>query len=236
MILEKLKIDLYKLRDEDYIDFQIKLIPNIDRSRIIGVRIPDLKKLVNDYYKLDKSWIDAFMEDLPHEFLEGEHIHMFLMVKEKDPKIALKKLDRLLPTISNWASCDNRAPKCLEKDSDLTLAYIDKWLNSDYTYQVRYAIKLLKDNYLKDRFQEKYLTRVGAINSGQYYIQMMVAWYFAEALIYQWDLAKDYLEEGLMEVKTHNQAIQKAIDSRRISDSKKTYLKTLRRPGGILIR
>lgn len=229
MTLQPLKDDLFRLRDETYVAFQTKLIPNIESKRILGVRMPDLRQLADYYYRNEPAVVEAFLQDLPHFYLEGEHLHLLLLAKEKDPQFVLAELDRFLPTLSNWASCDNRSPKCLKKEPNLTLTYIDSWLDSSSTYTVRYAIKLLKDNYLKDNFDPTYLARVGEIDSGQYYIQMMVAWYFSDALIYQKKAALQFLESGQMEGKTHNQAIQKAVESRRISDDDKAYLKSLKK-------
>lgn len=234
--LKELKAKLFELQDEDYKQLQSSLIPNMPESRIIGVRIPDLRKLAKTYVKEKGAVVLDFMHTLPHFYLEGETLHMLFIELESDPEVILENLDEVLPTLTNWASADTGSFKAIMKNKELSLKYINKWLNSDYTYANRFAIRLLKEFFLEDEYEEKYLDRVARINTNEYYIQLMVAWYIAEALVKQYDDAVKLLEDGVLELNTHNEAINKAIDSHRIPDETKAYLKTLRREGGALKR
>ena len=235
-LLDKLEQDMFSLQDEEYIDFCEKIIPTMPRSRIIGIRIPLLRGLAKRYLKEETDIVELFIETLPHKYYEEETLHMFFLEASKDAKEVLKRLDEFLPTVTNWASADARSPKVLKRYPVFTLGYIEKWLKAKEVYTVRYAIKLLMDNFLGTEYQERYLAEVAAVEHRDYYVQMIVAWYFAEAFLTHREDVLIYFIDMKLPAKTHNEAIQKAIDSYRVSEKDKEYLKSMRRPGGRLRR
>ena len=234
--LSTLKERLFSLQDEGYRDFTSVGVPNMPISRIIGIRIPQLRALAIDIFKNEPETVAEFKSRAPHFYMEEETLHMFLIDLQKDPEVILTDLDEFLPTVTNWSTCDSGKAKALLKHPEPTLKYVDKWLDSRETYAVRYGIKTLMTNFLKAEFKEEYMERVSAFATDEYYVQMMVAWYFAESMVHQRDTAIKYFEEYRLEAQTHNTAIQKIVDSRRISDEDKSYVKTLRVPGGGLVR
>ena len=218
--------ELFCLKDDAYRDFHARLIPNIDKERIIGVRTPALRKFAAGICK--KPEAEAFLHLLPHKYYEENNLHAFLIEKEKDFDAAASLTENFLPYIDNWATCDSFLPKAFKKNPGKTLPYIYKWIKSDKTYTVRYAIGLLMSLFLDDDFKEEYAELVCAVKSDEYYINMMIAWYFATALAKQYECAVKYIENKCLEKWVHNKTIQKAIESRRISDDKKAYLRSLK--------
>lgn len=234
--LNALKERLFSLQDEGYRDFTSVGVPNMPISRIIGIRIPQLRALALDIFKNEPETVEEFKSRAPHFYMEEETLHMFFIDLQKDHEKILADLDEFLPTVTNWSTCDSGKAKALLNHPDATLKYVDKWLDSRETYAVRYGIKTLMTNFLKDEFKEEHMERVSAFATDEYYVQMMVAWYFAESMVHQRDTALKYFEDYRLEPQTHNTAIQKVVDSRRISDEDKEYVKTLRVPGGGLVR
>ncbi len=234
--LENLKERLLALGDESYKRFSANLQPIMPESRIIGIRIPQLRKLAKDINKNEAELVEEFMANIPHFYFEEETLHMFLIQELNDPNVVLEKLDVFLPTVTNWATSDSGSAKILKKHPELVLPYVDKWLKSNETYTTRYAIHILMTNFLEDEFNIKYPERISEFKTDEYYIQMMVAWYFAELMVKQRDVAITFFENEKMADQTHNTAIQKSIDSTRVSKEDKDYLRTLRKPGGGLKR
>ena len=219
---------LFELQDPGYKEFHAKLMPTINPDVIIGVRTPALRKLAKELLKTEPDAVEAFMAELPHTYYEENNFHAFLLEGIKDYDECIKALGVFLPYVDNWATCDCMAPKILGKYPGRVLSQISIWLNSDHTYTVRYAIGLLMRYYLDEQFEEKYLDMVANVQSEEYYINMMRAWYFATALAKQYEATLPWLEEKRLDVWTHNKTIQKAVESYRITKEQKVYLKTLK--------
>ncbi|MEE1025323.1 MAG: DNA alkylation repair protein [Acutalibacteraceae bacterium] len=224
--MKKIVEQLFQLQDVAYKDFQCRLMPNIDRDAVIGVRTPQLRA----FAKKIKGSKDAeeLISQLPHRYYEENNIHAFLIETIKDYNECINALDLFLPYVDNWATCDMMTPKVLKKDLRALLSKIRVWIRSGHVYTVRYAIKLLMSFYLDDEFDVEYLDIVSSVCSDEYYINMMVAWYFATALAKQYEVTVVYIESKKLSPWVHNKAIQKACESFRITDDRKKYLKTLR--------
>ncbi len=223
-IITEIQKTLYTLSETDYKKFSSKLVPTVDENKILGIRIPILRK----YAKSLENY-DDFLRELPHKYFEENNLHAFLIERETDFLKCIEMLDLFLPYVDNWATCDSLKPGVLKKEPEKLLKYINKWINSKNTYAVRFAINLLMSYYLNENFDEKYLKLVGMLRSDEYYINMMRAWYFATALAKRYEETLPYIENNMLDVWTHNKTIQKAIESFRISKAHKQYLKTLKR-------
>ena len=218
---------LFALQDKGYREGSIKLNPSVDPDTIIGIRIPALRALAKELKGTDAA--AAFIAALPHQYFEEYSLHTFLIGYIKDFDEAIVQTDRLLPWLNSWALTDSMRIKAFEKDPARLLPTIDKWLGSGDTYTIRYGILCLMNYFLDARFDPCYLKKVAAVRSEEYYVNMMIAWYFATALAKQYDAAVPYIEQNRLDRWTHNKAIQKAIESYRVSDEHKAYLKTLKR-------
>ncbi len=216
------------MSEEKYRDFSANLMPTVDKSTVLGIRIPILRK-----YAKKLSNYEDFLNELPHKYFEENNLHAFLIEREKDFDKCIEKIDEFLPFVDNWATCDSMKPKVLKKEPEKLLKHIRKWIKSKDVYAVRYAINLLMSFYLGDNFAEDYLKMVSDVKSDEYYINMMRAWYFATALAKQYEMALPYIENKTLDIWTHNKTIQKAIESYRISKEQKEYLRTLKIYGGI---
>ncbi len=212
---------LFSLQDISYKEFTCKLIPNIDPNTVIGVRMPELRKLA-------KQIKDYDLNDLPHKYYEENNLHGLIICEIKDYDKLITELSKFLDYVDNWATCDLISPKLFKKHPENLINQVKLWLNSGKTYHIRFAISVLLRYYLDDMFKIEYLDLVSNIKSNEYYVNMMIAWYFAEALVKQYDIAVKYIIEQKLDKFTHQKAIQKAIDSHRISDNQKAFLKTLR--------
>lgn len=217
---------LFEMQDLSYRDFHAKLIPDIPSDRIIGVRTPALRAFAKEFFKSGEY--GSFLDSLPHHYYEENNLHAFIIEQIKDYDTALKKCEEFLPYIDNWATCDAFLPHAFKKNKEKLIPVIMRWIKSDKTYTVRYATGLLMSLYLDDDFDEKYLRIVSEIRSDEYYINMMIAWYFATALAKQYDAAIPYITDKRLAVWTHNKTIQKCVESRRIDADKKEYLKKLK--------
>lgn len=225
--MEKITKELWMMRDESYFKFHKKLIPNIPEDRIIGVRTPALRAYAKKVAKYPE--VHAFMQELPHGYYEENNLHGTLLgLLYKDVECYLEELEKFLPYIDNWATCDMFMPKVFKKNKVKLFEYIKKWIKSDETYTVRYAIKLLMSLYLDDDFEESHMNLVSSACSGEYYVNMMVAWYFATAFFKQQKNALCYIEQKKLPEWVHNKSIQKARESKRISDEMKKYLNSLK--------
>ena len=218
--------DLLENCDEKYADFNARLIPNIERSRILGVRMPILRKIVkSNYRELEEN---GFLKELPHRYQEENLIHGIMISEIRNLKLCIRELDRFLPFVDNWAVCDVLSPNVLKNNREETLRKVDLWLKSERVYTVRFAIGVLMQYFLDKEFNDKYLEKVARIENDDYYVKMMQAWYFATALAKQWKNTIVYLEQKKLKIWVHNKTIQKAIESRRISAENKKYLKALK--------
>lgn len=214
---------LISMGEESYREFSSRLMPTVEKSKVIGIRTPILRK----YAKSLENY-EEFLNELPHEYFEENNLHAFLIEREQDFDRCIEKLNAFLPYVDNWATCDSMKPKVLKKEPEKLLIHIKKWLNAKDVYAVRYGINLLMSFYLDENFNEDYLKIVADIRSEEYYINMMRAWYFATALAKQSDAALPYIEDKVLDTWTHNKTVQKAIESFRISKELKQYLKTKR--------
>ncbi len=217
---------LFAKQDLKYRDFQAPLFPTINKEKMIGVRTPELKKLAKELYGKDVA--KEFIETLPHEYFDENQLHAFFISLIKDYETCLKEVERFLPYIDNWGTCDQLSPKVFAKHKEELIAPIKKWLKSKHTYTVRFAIGMLLGLYLDESFKKEYMELVSNIKSEEYYINMMIAWYFATALAKQYESAIKYIEEKKLSPWVHNKTIQKAVESYRISDEQKVYLKILK--------
>ena len=218
--------ELFRQQDKEYGIFQAKLIPTVEPDLIIGVRTPELRKMAKKLAKQEDT--KEFLDTLPHHYFEENQLHAFIISEERDFDRCVTRMEQFLPFIDNWATCDQTAPKAFKKHTDELLFYIRKWITSEHTYTVRYAIGMLMRLYLDEGFKPEYLDMVAAVRSEEYYVKMMVAWYFATALAKQYDAAIPFIEERKLESWTHNKTIQKSVESYRIDAEQKTYLKSLK--------
>lgn len=226
--LTDLQKRLFELQDSNYRDFQSKLLPNVCKEKVLGIRIPSLRKF-SQTFALEKESKD-FLKALPHKFYEEDHLHSFLIEKIKDNKECLQELDVFLPYIDNWAVCDSCSPKSLRKDLDLLLDYIKQWIDSPKEFVCRFAILSLMRYYLEEKtFKEEYLEMVVNVKSDFYYVKMMQAWFMATALAKQYSASIKILQQNLLPVWVHNKSIQKATESYRISEEQKQELRLLKR-------
>lgn len=217
---------LYALVDNVYRDFNSKLIPNISTEKIIGVRTPVLRKFAKDMIRLGME--GDFIKRLPHKYFEENQLHAFILSDLKDFEIAVKEVDRFLFYVDNWATCDQMSPKIFIKNTDKLLNYIKKWIKSKHTYMVRFGVLCLMRYFLDDRFDIKYSAMVANINSKEYYVNMMRAWYFATAAAKQFDIVLPYFQKDKIDEWTRQRAIQKALESYRVTDEHKQKLRALR--------
>ena len=225
-IINRIRKELNELRDDEYRLFQSNLIPQSDKDTFVGVRTPELRSMAKKLYK-DKD-IDLFLNDLPHKYFDENQLHAFIISLIKDYDECIRKVNLFLPYVDNWATCDQLNPQVFAKNKDKLIKQIDIWLDSNETYTIRFAIKELMNHYLDDDFNEKYLKKVSKIKSEEYYVKMMVAWYFATALAKQYETAIKYIENRKLAKWIHNKTIQKALESFRITDKQKDYLRSLK--------
>lgn len=217
---------LFNLQDKKYKDFSAKLNPTLEKESIIGVRIPQIRNLAKQLYKQEDTKL--FLKVLPHKYFEENNLHSFIIELIPDYDLCTAELESFLPFIDNWATCDSLNPKCFKKHTDDLILKIDNWLKSKHTYTVRFGIKMLMTYYLDDFFRIEYLKKVASIKSDEYYVNMMIAWYFATALAKQYDNTITFMENKILPIWVHNKTIQKATESYRITKEQKAYLKKLK--------
>ena len=221
-----LQEELFKLQDTVYRNFNSSLMPGVDKEAVIGVRIPVLRKFAKEYAKSGET--ERFMRELPHKYYEENNLHMMIIGQIKDYDKCIEEIERFLPYINNWATCDFPVPKCFNKNKEDIIAKARKWIKSDRTYTIRYGMGVMMRLFLDEDFKEEYIQLVAGVKSEEYYVNMMIAWYLATALAKQWDATIPYLEERKLSPWVHRKTIQKAVESYRITDEQKVYLKTLR--------
>ena len=229
--MEQIRADLLRLQDPKYRDFQRKLIPTVDPDTVIGVRTPALR----DYARHLACSGDAslFLRELPHSLFEENQLHAFLLSEMKDFDRCMAELNRFLPYVDNWATCDQMSPKTFKAHRSALPGQIRAWLRSAAPYTIRFGIKTLMQHFLDDDFDLVYPEAVAALRSEEYYVNMMIAWYFATALSKQYERILPFLEQRRLDRWTHNKTIQKAIESDRIPPERKAYLRGLKREDGI---
>lgn len=218
---------LFEMQDLQYKAFHSKLMPTVNPDKIIGIRVPMLRKFAKEFSKTDEA--GRFMKELPHSYYEEDNLHAFLIEQINDYEKTVEELNRFLPYVDNWATCDGLSPKIFAKHTDKLIGQTDIWLDSKQTYTMRFAMNMLMKFYLDENFKVECLEKVATVRSDEYYIKMMQAWYFSTALAKQWDSAVLYLTENKLDNWVHNKTIQKAVESYRITPEQKAYLKKLKR-------
>ena len=225
-MIQLIREELFRLQDREYRDFQKKLIPTADPDTVIGVRTPELRKYAARLVKSDR--IDEFLSDLPHRYFDENQLHAFIVSEIRDFDRCVGEVTRFLPYVDNWATCDQMSPKVFRKHMEELLPHIREWMDSGETYTVRFGIGMLMQHFLDADFRPEYPERVAGIRSDEYYVNMMIAWYFATALAKQYEQVIPYIEGRRLEDWTHNKAIQKAVESYRITPEQNEYLRGLK--------
>lgn len=218
---------LLELSDEKNADFSAKLTPGIDRKKFLGVRIPASRKLAKEIIKENEH--KDFLNSLPHKYYDENILHSILISEIKDYDECIKYIDEFLPYVDNWAVCDTMSPKAFKNKHERLMNDILRWVDSDQTYTIRFGLKILMAHFLDNDFKKEYLEIPAKIKSNEYYINMMIAWFYATALAKQWDSTIVYIENGVLDKWVHNKAIQKARESYRITAEQKEYLKSLKK-------
>lgn len=226
---------LLENQDLKYRDFHASLLPNIDKKTIIGVRVPVMRKIAKEFAdSATPAELARFLDKLPHRYFEENQVHLFVVERIKDREECLRRIEQFLPCIDNWAVCDGKSPKALLKDEPRFLACIEKWLKSREPYTVRFGVNMLMNFFLDARFDARFLKWVAAIDekkfvreTDRYYVQMVVAWYFATALAKQWNVAFPYMKNRKLSPWIHAKTIQKACESYRITAEQKAVLRAL---------
>ena len=226
MLIDKIRETLYSLQDEKYGDFQAKLMPTIARETVIGVRTPALRKYAKALTK--EKDVSEFLHDLPHKYFEENQLHAFIICEQKEYEACVKELNHFLPYVDNWATCDQMSPKVFRGNHKELLEQIRRWMASDEPYTIRYGIGMLMAHFLEEDFDIQYVEKVAAVKSEEYYVKMMVAWYFATALAKQYEAVVPFIENRRLEEWTHRKAIQKSVESYRITKEQKESLKGLK--------
>ena len=224
--LTKLQKQLFELQDLKYRDFHSKLMPETDKETVIGIRTPVLRKFAKEFAGTSEA--EAFLRQLPHRYYEENNLHMMLITGIKDYEKCMEEIQRFLPCIDNWATCDYPAPKCFARHKDQVLEEAKRWISSGETYVIRYGIGMLMRLFPDEDFSSEYLEMAAAVQSQEYYVNMMIAWYFATALAKQWDATVPYIEQHKLSDWVHRKTVQKAVESYRITPEQKEYLKGFR--------
>ena len=226
-VIEMVQKELFEMQDEGYRSFHSKLIPSVDPAKIIGVRTPQLRSYAKQFAKRPEA--EIFLQQLPHTYYEENNLHAFLIEQIKDYETCVAEWNCFLPYVDNWATCDLVSPKVFKKHLPELLGQLQIWMASKRPYTIRFGMEALMRHFLDDAFRPEYLGLAAAIRSEEYYVNMMTAWFFATALAKQYEATIPYIEEQRLDEWTHNKAIQKAIESYRVSDEQKAYLRTLKR-------
>ena len=217
---------LFQMQDLEYKKFHSKLMPTVSADNIIGIRVPVLRKFSKDFAKTDEA--KKFISELPHTYYEENNVHAFVLETVNDFDEAIKLTEEFLPYIDNWATCDMFFPRIFSKNKERILSYALKWIKSNDAYTVRYGIGIMMRLFLDEDFKEEYLDLVACKKSKEYYVNMMIAWYFATALAKQYESAVKYIEQNRLDTWVHNKTIQKAVESYRVPKATKEYLKNLK--------
>ena len=226
MIIEEIRAELNRLQDTKYREMQVRIIPTVKPECIIGVRTPALRDLAKRVAGAEDT--GAFLNELPHAYFEENQLHAFILSGMKDYQECLRELNRFLPYVDNWATCDQMSPRVFRKNRKELMDSIRGWIGSGETYTIRFGIGMLMEHYLDEDFDPAYPEMAAAVRSEEYYINMMTAWYFATALAKQYEAVLPYIEHHRLDDWTHNKAIQKSIESYRITPEQKAYLRTLK--------
>ena len=218
---------LFELQDKEYAEFQSKLTPGITRDAFIGVRVPEVRKLAKSYSKDPEC--QEFLKELPHQYYDENMLHGLVLSEMKDYDDCIRAVDLFLPYVDNWAVCDIMSPKVFKKHKEQLLEKIREWAASDQVYTCRFGLEMLMSHFLDEDYEPEYLEIPAGVHSEEYYVNMMIAWFFATALAKQWDTTIPYIEGHRLDTWVHNKTIQKARESYRITEEQKEYLKGLKR-------
>lgn len=225
-IIDEIQVRLFELQDLKYRDFNASLIPTVEKDTVIGVRTPALRKMAKELAQ--KPEITEFLTAFPHQYYEENNLHGMIIEQEKDFGRCISEVEKFLPYIDNWATCDLISPKIFRKHTEELMPYIRCWMESSHTYTSRFGIKMLMTYFLDNNFRSEYAEWVAAVKSEEYYVNMMRAWYFATSLAKQYDQIIPFIEEKRLDKWTHNKSIQKSVESYRITPEQKKYLRTLK--------
>ncbi len=225
-ILQEIEKELFLLQDKEYAKLQQKIIPTAPADSVIGVRTPALRKYAKTLVKRDD--VSGFIHELPHKYFDENQLHAFIISEIKDYNRCMEEVCAFLPYVDNWATCDQMSPKIFKKHRQELLEQVKEWIGSKETYTIRFAIGMLMEHFLDEDFGIRYPKMVAKVRSDEYYVNMMIAWYFATALAKQYDSVIPFIEEKKLDKWTHNKAIQKSVESYRITDEQKVYLKGLK--------
>ncbi len=217
---------LLKVKDDKYKEFQAKLVPNIDPDTILGVKTPEMRQIAKEVFNSKEK--DAFLKDLPHKYYEENLVHFFIISMIKDFDECIREVETFLPYVDCWPVSDQATPRSFKKNHEKLLPYIKKWIKSKHLYTSRFGIRMLMNEFLGDEFKDEYAKLVASVKSDEYYLKMMVAWYFATALAKNYDETIKYIEERKMDDWVLKKTIQKAVESYRVTDEHKEYLKSFR--------
>lgn len=222
----KIYKELQALKEKEYADFQAKLVPTIEPSTILGIRVPKLRALAKSYIRDQECQV--FLDSLPHNYYDENMLHAILISEMKDYDKCINRLEAFLPYVDNWAVCDIMSSKLFKRYREDLMTRIKVWMASEETYTIRFGLGMLMTHFLDEDFRPEYLDMASSIRSDEYYVNMMIAWFFATALAKQWEVSLPYIEDKKLDDWTHKKAIQKARESLRISKEKKEYLKELK--------
>ena len=217
---------LEQFKDDKYKEFQSKLVPNIDSSTILGVKTPAMRSIAKEFFGTEEG--DAFLLALPHRYYEENLVHFFMIALIKDFDKCIAATETFLPYVDCWPVSDQSSPAVFKKNHEKILPYIRKWISSEYVYTARFGIRMLMNEFLDKDFRKEYPEIVASVNGEDYYLKMMVAWYFATALAKRYDETVVFLEQHRLDPWIHNKAIQKALESFRVTDEHKAYLRSLK--------
>lgn len=220
---------LFEVQDKNYALFQAKLTPTVNPELFIGVRVPVCRALAKNLYKNEPDEVKKFLTELPHKYYDENMLHGLLISEIKNFDLCISELEAFLPCVDNWAVCDIMSPKCFKKHKKELLPFIETWTKSSEEYTVRFGLEMLMSHFLDDDFKPEYLKIASSVRSDKYYVNMMIAWFFATALAKQWNSTIVYIESNKLEEWVHNKTIQKARESNRISDEQKEYLNRQKR-------
>lgn len=227
MNAKEIRKKLLEMQDLEYKSFHLNLMPGVDPDTVIGIRTPVLRKFAKEIFK-SGDYAD-FFNDFPHKYYDEMNLHGFILSEIKDYDTVIKELDKFLPYVNNWATCDLLSPKkAFTKNLKRLLTDIDRWINSKDVYTIRFGIEMLMTFYLDNEFRTEYNDMVASVQSEEYYVNMMKAWYFATALAKQYEKTVPYIEKHILDDWTHRKSIQKARESNRITLEQKEYLKSLK--------
>ena len=217
---------LMEVRDDTYREFQARLVPGIPKETILGVRTPEMRKIAREVYESPDR--EAFLNDLPHQYYEENLVHFFVISLIRDFDACVQAVDAFLPYVDCWPVSDQATPKAFRKNHGKVLPYVRKWIASEHVYTARFGMRILMNEFLGEDFRKEYLDLVADNKGEDYYLKMMAAWFFATALAKRYDETIPYFESRRLDEWTHRKAIQKAVESYRVTDEHKAYLKSLR--------